>query len=97
MFLLNLILLEVLVVLTKQLLKLKMTSSSLANIRQAASQTTDALACIVYPTLPTDYRVVKGLVNRRPKKGAVEFYKVRWRGAGKEEDSWVGAELVSAA
>ena len=40
---------------------------------------------------------MKGLVNRRPKKGAVEFYKVRWRWAGKEEDSWVGAELVSAA
>jgi len=42
-------------------------------------------------------REMKGLVNRRPKKGAVEFYKVRWRGAGKEEDSWVGAELVSEA
>ena len=37
-----------------------MTSSPLANIRHVASQTTDALASIVYPTLPTDYRVVKG-------------------------------------
>jgi hypothetical protein len=37
-----------------------MTSSSLANIRHVASQTTDTLDSIVFPTLPTDYRVVKG-------------------------------------